>query len=64
MEPRARFFEDALTEGTLPMSDRLAKFVGEAAYKAAGGVIMRDLFAEEEEGYLSDRTLVSKLATA
>jgi ParB family chromosome partitioning protein len=56
--------KDALTEGTVPMSDRLAKFVGEEAYSAAGGTIVRDLFAEEDEGYLSDRALVMQLATA
>ncbi len=61
-EPEA--LKDALTKGTVPMSDRLAIFVGIEAYEAAGGTIVRDLFAAEEEGYLFDRALVTQLANA
>jgi ParB family chromosome partitioning protein len=61
-EPEA--LKDALTEGTVPMSDKLAIFLGQEAYEAAGGVIVRDLFAEEDEGYLSDRALVMQLVNA
>ena len=34
-----------LTEGAVRASDRRAQFVGVDAYEAAGGVVMRDLFA-------------------
>jgi ParB family chromosome partitioning protein len=43
--------------------DALAKFVGVAAYEAAGGPVRRDLFAEEGQGlYLCDRELLERLA--
>ena len=39
--------------------DPVAKFVGVAAYEAAGGVITRDLFAEgDDEGYIADAELL------
>lgn len=37
-------------------------FVGADAYVAAGGAILRDLFDTENEGYLSDQALVTRLA--
>ena len=41
----------------------MAKFVGVAAYEAAGGVITRDLFAEgDDEGYIADAELLYRLA--
>ncbi len=41
----------------------LARFVGLAAYEAAGGGIRRDLFAEADTGvYLSDAALLERLA--
>ncbi|AVS79898.1 chromosome partitioning protein ParB [Paracidovorax avenae] len=41
----------------------LARFVGLAAYEAAGGGVRRDLFAEADTGvYLSDAALVERLA--
>lgn len=44
-------------------SDAVAQFVGVADYEQAGGVSRRDLFAEGGKGvYLSDRTLLDKLA--
>ena len=56
--------KDALTEDSIPMTDRLAKFVGLDTYLAAGGTVTRDLFDDECEGYLSDRALVMQLADA
>ncbi|AOK67862.1 chromosome partitioning protein ParB [Burkholderia multivorans] len=41
----------------------LARFVGLEAYTAAGGQIIRDLFAEDDNGiYLGDTTLLARLA--
>ena len=40
----------------------LAKFVGVEAYEAAGGLIRRDLFGNEDEGYMQDAELLESLA--
>ena len=44
-------------------SDRRALFVGTAAYQAAGGVILRDLFEDDDGGWLQDPALLCSLAT-
>ena len=51
-----------LTEKTVRADDRRALFVGAEAYKEAGGIILRDLFAEDEDGWLQDVPLLEKLA--
>ena len=43
-------------------TDPLAKFVGLAAYEAAGGVVVRDLFEDEGGGYITDGELLQRLA--
>ena len=43
-------------------TDPLAKFVGLAAYEAAGGVVVRDLFEDEGSGYIVDAELLQRLA--
>ncbi len=40
----------------------LARFVGVEAYEAAGGLIRRDLFGKEDEGYIQDAELLESLA--
>ena len=40
----------------------LARFVGIEAYEAAGGLIRRDLFGKEDEGYIQDAELLESLA--
>lgn len=52
----------ALTREHVRSTDRLARFVGIEAYEAAGGGIVRDLFAEDATTLLSDRPLLVKLA--
>ncbi len=52
-----------LTESAVRASDRRARFVGLDAYEAAGGVILRDLFEDDNGGWLEDVTLLDKLAT-
>ena len=42
--------------------DKLAKFVGLAAYVAAGGVVVRDLFSEADQGFIADPGLLRRLA--
>src|SRR5271166_5942283 len=51
-----------LTEKTVHAGDRRALFIGADAYKAAGGIIIRDLFDEDEGGYLQDVALLERLA--
>ncbi|MBN9134265.1 MAG: ParB/RepB/Spo0J family partition protein [Nitrosospira multiformis] len=40
----------------------LARFIGVEEYEAAGGVIRRDLFGEEDDGYMQDAELLESLA--
>ncbi|SCB61590.1 chromosome partitioning protein, ParB family [Rhizobium aethiopicum] len=51
-----------LTETTIRASDRRAVYVGIDAYEAAGGVVMRDLFEQDNGGWLQDPALVEQLA--
>ncbi|MDU1497703.1 DNA-binding protein [Bradyrhizobium sp.] len=52
-----------LTENTVRASDRRAQFVGLDAYEQAGGVIMRDLFEQDDGGWLKDVPLLDRLVT-
>ena len=54
----------ALTEGQVDADDRRARFVGAEAYLAAGGVITRDLFDDENGGYFADPALLDRLVLA
>ena len=53
-----------LTEGAVRASDKRARFVGLDAYIEAGGDILRDLFQQDDGGWLQDaRLLDSMVAT-
>ena len=53
-----------LTERAVRASDRRAVFVGLATYEAAGGVVTRDLFAEDDDGgWLEAVGLLDRLVT-
>lgn len=52
-----------LTESAVRGSDRRARFVGAEAYEAAGGVILRDLFEDDNGGWFEDVALLDRLAT-
>ncbi|MEY9194744.1 ParB/RepB/Spo0J family partition protein [Bradyrhizobium ottawaense] len=54
----------ALTEGQVDAGDRRGRFVGADAYVAAGGVITRDLFDDENGGYFADPALLDRLVLA
>src|SRR2546430_6206912 len=43
-----------LTEGAVRASDKRAQFVGIDACQAAGGDVMRDLFQQDDGGWLQD----------
>ena len=50
-----------LTETAIRASDRRAVYVGIEAYEAAGGVTMRDLFDQDQGGWLQDPALLEQL---
>ncbi len=50
-----------LTERTVRASDRRALFVGIEAYKQAGGIVMHDLFQQDDGGWLESVTLLDAL---
>ncbi len=56
--------KNALAKTALAATDAIARFVGEAAYIAAGGVVRRDFFADADDGSWADRKLAEKLAGA
>ena len=51
-----------LTETTAQASDKRAVFVGIDAYEEAGGCILRDLFQQDDGGWLQDPVLLDRLA--
>lgn len=57
----ARQLRSALTKTEVPTSDRRFKFVGAERFEAAGGVIHRDLFADDGAGYIADEALLDTL---
>ncbi|MDR7259319.1 ParB family chromosome partitioning protein [Sphingomonas sp. BE270] len=50
-----------LTEKTVRASDRRVLFVGIGAYENAGGVVMRDLFQQDDGGWLENIGLLETL---
>jgi ParB family chromosome partitioning protein len=50
-----------LTEGAVRASDRRAQFVGLDAYVEAGGAILRDLFQQDDGGWLQDAGLLETM---
>src|SRR6267154_218697 len=50
-----------LTERAVRGSDKRARFVGLAAYEAAGGNVLRDLFEEDGGGWREDVALLERL---
>jgi ParB family transcriptional regulator, chromosome partitioning protein len=65
-----RMVRSILTEGEVPALDRRVRFVGLAAYEAAGGAVRRDLFSDGLEGVTLldpaklDDLVLAKLAIA
>ncbi len=51
-----------LTETTVRASDKRAVFVGIDAYEEAGGCVLRDLFQQDDGGWLQDPVLLDRLA--
>lgn len=51
-----------LTREHVQATDRLARYVGLETYEQEGGQVVRDLFAEDGDTYLTDRDLLNGLA--
>src|SRR5229473_3475931 len=52
-----------LTEGAVRATDKRAMFVGVEPYEAAGGIVTRDLFEQDDGGWLQDPALLDRLVT-
>ena len=50
-----------LTENTVRASDRRVRFVTVEAYEEAGGTVLRDLFQDDDGGWIEDVTLLERL---
>ena len=63
--PSAWQVKRLLTEERVPGASSVARFVGVEAYEAAGGAVLRDLFARDDESgvWFEDPVLLEKLAT-
>ncbi|OLP62654.1 DNA-binding protein [Xaviernesmea oryzae] len=57
----AYFIRRLLTETAVRAVDRRAVYVGVEAYEAAGGIVMRDLFEQDNGGWLQDPALLEQL---
>ncbi len=55
------YIRKLLTENTVRATDKRACFVGLAAYEEAGGIVLRDLFSHNDEGWLEDVALLERL---
>ncbi|MBB4277894.1 ParB family chromosome partitioning protein [Rhizobium mongolense] len=58
----AYYIRRLLAETAIRASDRRAVYVGVEAYEAAGGIVMRDLFEQDQGGWLQEPALLEKLA--
>jgi hypothetical protein len=54
----SHFIRRQLTEGAVSAADKRAQFVGLDAYQAAGGIVTRDLFEDDDGGWLQDTALI------
>ena len=63
--PSAWQVKRLLTEERVPGASAVARFVGVESYEAAGGQVLRDLFARDDESgvWFEDPVLLEKLAT-
>jgi ParB family chromosome partitioning protein len=57
----AYYVRRLLTEGAIRASDKRAQFVGIEAYETAGGDVMRDLFQQDDGGWLQNPALLDRL---
>ena len=60
-EVSAHSIRRLLTRSHVDGRDRRARFIGAKVYEAAGGIIIRDLFDTEDQGYFTDSQLLDRL---
>ncbi len=58
------YIKKLLTENTVAARDKRALFIGINAYESEGGVMLRDLFSQNDEGWLQDVALLERLVAA
>jgi ParB family transcriptional regulator, chromosome partitioning protein len=51
-----------LTQKHVAADSKLARFIGISTYEKAGGAVLRDLFDDQNAGWLTDAALVNQLA--
>lgn len=57
----AAYIRQRLTENSIRVADKRVRFVTVDAYVAAGGGVMRDLFEEDDGGWITDPALLDTL---
>ena len=58
------YIKKLLTENTVAARDKRVRFVGLDTYEAEGGSVLRDLFSQNDEGWLQDVALLERLVAA
>tara|TARA_R110002126_G_scaffold185860_1_gene334456 strand:+ start:5270 stop:7333 length:2064 start_codon:yes stop_codon:yes gene_type:complete len=58
------YIKKLLIENTVAARDKRALFIGLNAYESEGGVVLRDLFSQIDEGWLQDVALLERLVAA
>lgn len=58
------YIRKLLTEDAVRASDKRVRFVGLDAYEAEGGSVLRDLFSQNDDGWLQDVALLEHLVAA
>ena len=64
--PTAWQVRGLITDGRVPGASAIARFIGAEAYEAAGGAVIRDLFADDDQNgtWFEDPALLQSLAKA
>ena len=58
------YIRKLLTEDAVRASDKRVRFVGLDTYEAEGDSVLRDLFSQNDDGWLQDVALLERLVTA
>ena len=52
-----------LTEADVAVTDKRVRFIGLDSYEVAGGTVKRDLFSDDDDGWIEDAALLDRLAS-
>jgi len=63
-DPSPSTIRRLLTRSLVEGADRRARYIGAKDYEEAGGVVVRNLFDGEDEGYFNDSQLLDRLVAA